>query len=111
MLIGQTEGNLTGLVTIHLTRSVITSNYSVVFEFKDQNGCFRKFIPQFVVTEYDNYLQFNATGYEAMYLRVMVFHHCRQPLLPGQHVIPYGGNIFDNVDEVGSMNDGWRVKR
>ena len=46
-----------------------------------------------------------------MYLRVMVFHHCRQPLLPGQHVIPYGGNIFDNVDEVGSMNDGWRVKR
>ena len=71
-IIGQVEGNLSGLVTINLKRRIFTSNYMVIFEFKDQAGDYQQFIPQFIVVEYERYLQFNANGYESMYMRVTV---------------------------------------
>lgn len=111
MIIGGIEGYLTGLVTINLKRPITGGKYGVIFEFRDQNGCFIKFIPQFVVIEYSSYLQFNVTGYESMYIRVTVSYHCRETLLPGQHIIPYGGELSHLHNECGPMNENWRVNR
>lgn len=72
MIIGQTEGYLSGTVVLKLSKRISKAVYKIKYEIKDTKGDYYTFLPPFPVLQHENYVEFSTFEYSDVYMRVTV---------------------------------------
>lgn len=102
MILGEIEGNLLGFYSLKLNKPVPLGDYVVNTYYKNPNGIFDSFIPDFPIMEYENRIEFIINeSISELYVRIEVL----KPFVQEGDCAP-----VPYCNECANMNNNWKRK-
>lgn len=100
MILAEIEGNLLGFYSLKLNKAVPLGDYVVNTYYRDLNGMFISFIPDFPIMEYENRIEFRIDeSTSELYVKIEVL----KPFVEEGDCAP-----VPYCDECANMNKNWK---